>query len=234
MATAAEQADELLSLVQPDGAVVHANGAFCRTLGYDLGEVRTRRSIDFLAEQSRSSLAEIEAAVRTDGVWRGTLVPPRRDGTTFLSSCSVLALAQPSGTVTHFVTVERDVTHETHLREQLIHSERLAAVGQLVSGVAHELNNPLQSIIGFTELLIDAERRQESRADLEQVRSEAHRAAKIVRNLLAFVRRSAVERGAGVAQRAGAGDGGAARVRVRDVRDHAGRGIRHPTCRRWS
>jgi signal transduction histidine kinase len=60
--------------------------------------------------------------------------------------------------------------------------------------VAHELNNPLQSILGFTELLIDAEERPELRRDLEQVRSEAIRAGKIVRNLLAFVRRSSSER----------------------------------------
>ena len=64
--------------------------------------------------------------------------------------------------------------------------------GQLVSGVAHELNNPLQSILGFTEL--DAEVRPELRRDLEQVRSEAIRPGKIVRNLLAFVRRSSSER----------------------------------------
>jgi signal transduction histidine kinase len=81
------------------------------------------------------------------------------------------------------------------MRGQLIHSERLSAVGQLVSGIAHELNNPLQSILGFTELLIDAEERPELRRDLEQVRSEAIRAGKIVRNLLAFVRRSNSERG---------------------------------------
>jgi two-component system NtrC family sensor kinase len=90
--------------------------------------------------------------------------------------------------------MERDITEELRLRSQLIHSERLSAVGQLVSGVAHELNNPLQSILGFTELLIDAEKRLETRRDLEQVRSEAIRAGKIVRNLLAFVRRSSSER----------------------------------------
>jgi two-component system NtrC family sensor kinase len=63
-----------------------------------------------------------------------------------------------------------------------------------VSGIAHELNNPLQSILGFTELLIDAEDRPELLRDLEHVRSEAIRAGKIVRNLLAFVRRSSSER----------------------------------------
>lgn len=195
LAAATEQADELVSITAPTGELVHANGAFCRALGYSTSDVLQMRAADFLGEQSRSPLDEIESAVRTDGSWRGTLIRRRRDGSTFLVACSVMALAGPSGPVSYFVSLERDITHEMQLREQLIHSERLAAVGQLVSGVAHELNNPLQAIIGFTELLIEAERRKESRADLEQVRSEAHRAAKIVRNLLAFVRRSAVERG---------------------------------------
>jgi two-component system NtrC family sensor kinase len=105
-----------------------------------------------------------------------------------------VALSDEDGRVTHFVSVERDVTKDTQLRDQLIHSERLAAVGQLVSGVAHELNNPLQSVAGYTELLLQAERRKETREDLEQIRAQADRAAKIVRNLLAFVRRSGSER----------------------------------------
>jgi len=194
LADAAEQTDELISFVLEDGAIVYANAAFCHSLGYEPAEIPALRAADCLGEQSRSPLEEIEAAVHAEGIWRGTLVRRRKDGSTFLVSSAVRLLLRPDGRRC-FMSVERDVTQETQLREQLIHSERLAAVGQLVSGVAHELNNPLQSIIGFTELLIEAERRKESRADLEQVRSEAHRAAKIVRNLLAFVRRSAVERG---------------------------------------
>ena len=194
LAAAAEQADELICVVRPDGSIAHANVAFCRALGYDLDTLRHLKSMDVLAEQSRESISEISSAVLTDGVWRGTLVRQRQDGTTFITSASVLALTDAGGAVAHFVGVERDITQESHLREQLIHSERLAAVGQLVSGVAHELNNPLQAVIGFTELLMEGERRKESRADLERVRAEAHRAAKIVRNLLAFVRRSSAER----------------------------------------
>ena len=126
--------------------------------------------------------------------WNGTIVHRRSDGSTFQAACAIVPLTNDHGQVTHYVQMERDITEELRLRSQLIHSERLSAVGQLVSGVAHELNNPLQSILGFTELLIDAEERPELRRDLEQVRSEAIRAGKIVRNLLAFVRRSSSER----------------------------------------
>lgn len=98
------------------------------------------------------------------------------------------------GRPTHVVSVERDISEEKRLKEQLIHTERLTAVGELVAGVAHELNNPLQSVMGFTELLLLAEHRPEVRRDLERVQKDADRAAKIVRSLLAFVRRTTLER----------------------------------------
>src|SRR5438552_5683641 len=196
LAAATEHADDLICVTGADGRIEHANSAFCRALGYLPAALVGMRMTELLADQSRSQLNAIGESVRSGGVWRGTLVRMRHDGSTFLSSSTVVSLSNDGGKVTHFVGVERDITHETQMREQLIHSERLAAVGQLVSGVAHELNNPLQAVVGFTELLLEGERRQETIADLELVRAEANRAAKIVRNLLAFVRRSATERAA--------------------------------------
>lgn len=194
LAAATEQADELISIIRPDGGMEHANDAFCRAIGFKPPEVAQMVAADFLAEQSRSQVDTVVDAVRADGIWRGTLVRRRRDGSTFLSSCTVTSLADDTGRITQLVSVERDITRETELRDQLIHAERLAAAGQLVSGVAHELNNPLQTVVGFAELLIEGERRPEVRGDLEQIHSEANRAAKIVRNLLAFVRRSSQQR----------------------------------------
>jgi PAS domain S-box-containing protein len=193
LAAATEQADELISIMRPDGGIEHANHAFCRMIGYKPHEVVQMFASDFLADESRPQLGPM-TSTRNDGIWRGTLTRSRRDGSTFLTACTVTSIADDTGRVTQLVAVERDITRETELREQLIHSERLAAAGQLVSGVAHELNNPLQSVVGYAELLLDNERRDEAREDLQQILSEASRAAKIVHNLLAFVHRSSAER----------------------------------------
>ena len=92
--------------------------------------------------------------------------------------------------------VERDTTDELKLRDQIVHSERLSAIGELVAGVAHEINNPLQTIVGCVELMIEEQRATGQNRDLELVRQEASRAGQIVRNLLAFVRRSSPDRSA--------------------------------------
>ncbi len=71
-------------------------------------------------------------------------------------------------------------------REQLVQKEKLAAVGQLVSGVAHELNNPLQGVLGYTELMLAAQPGALETEELRAIRDNANRAAGIVRNLLTF------------------------------------------------
>jgi PAS domain S-box-containing protein len=194
LVAATEQAAELILITRADGSFEHANEAFLRGMGYSRSELASLRFAD-LIERGLGRLGDhIQSEVAAKGVWRGTLLRRRRDGTTFPASCTVTALKDAAGHVTHHVAVERDVTEELRLRDQLVHSERLSAVGELVAGVAHEINNPLQTIVGCVELMLDEPKDPETRRDLELVRKEAARAGQIVRNLLSFVRRSAPDR----------------------------------------
>jgi two-component system NtrC family sensor kinase len=82
-----------------------------------------------------------------------------------------------------------DITKQKRQNEQLMLADRLASIGELAAGAAHELNNPLTSVIGFSQLLMDKDIPDDIREDLEIIYSEAQRAAGVTKNLLAFARK---------------------------------------------
>ena len=82
-----------------------------------------------------------------------------------------------------------DITKQKRQSEQLMLADRLASIGELAAGAAHELNNPLTSVIGFSQLLMDKDIPDDIREDLEIIYSEAQRAAGVTKNLLAFARK---------------------------------------------
>ena len=91
--------------------------------------------------------------------------------------------------------IARNLTERRRLEEQLLQAEKLSAIGQLVAGVAHELNNPLTSISGYTQLLQREKNLSETmREDLSHIHIQAERAARIVQNLLVFAREHKPER----------------------------------------
>jgi two-component system NtrC family sensor kinase len=164
-----------------------------RALGAQTQDLTKLRGGDLMTLEAITS-QDLLSHVRDKGGWRGTVTRKRADGTTFPVSATLAAPRDDRGALTHVVSVERDISEERRLREQLIHSERLSAVGQLVAGVAHEINNPLQAVMGLSELLIEGHNSGDQKHDLDQIRVHADRAAKIVRHLLLFARHSALER----------------------------------------
>ena len=193
LAKVIEQAHDLILILTPDGQYRHANAAFRQAVGRTSEELARLGPRDLLSHETLAA-GDIPSLVRDGGTWRGTVIRTRADGTTFPVSASVAAVVSADGAATHIVSVERDITEERRLKEQVIHGERLSAVAQLVAGAAHEINNPLQAVMGFAELLIEAERRPDVLSDLEQIRDNAGRAARIVHHLLLFARRSTLER----------------------------------------
>jgi two-component system NtrC family sensor kinase len=112
----------------------------------------------------------------------------RRDEETVILEVSA-RLVHDGGRAESVHCIARNMTERRRLEEQLMRSEKLSAIGQLVAGVAHELNNPLTSISGFTQLMLrDKTMPAQVHEDLTHIYTQAERAGKIVQNLLVFAR----------------------------------------------
>jgi PAS domain S-box-containing protein len=109
--------------------------------------------------------------------------------------CHFSPLFDESGKIDGVVISGRDITEVKRLEEQLIQAEKLAAMGQMLAGVAHELNNPLTAILGASELLRDRSGVDENtKRQLDMTHRQARRAARIVQNLLEFSRPAAPQK----------------------------------------
>jgi two-component system NtrC family sensor kinase len=109
--------------------------------------------------------------------------------------CSAFPRFSSQGEFIGSVYLLRDITEQKRLREQLVQSEKMAAVGQLVSGVAHELNNPLAGVMGYAQLLLmQNDLNDKTQNYLNKISKEADRAKNIVNNLLTFARKHKPEK----------------------------------------
>jgi PAS domain S-box-containing protein len=119
----------------------------------------------------------------------------RGDGSIGQFSVNMSPMRDDQGHVTSVVVMMTDVSDATILQAKLMHAEKMAAVGQLVSGVAHEVNNPLTAILGFADLLLENNDLPEIvRRDLRVILQEAQRTKQIVQNLLSFARQMPPQR----------------------------------------
>ncbi len=102
---------------------------------------------------------------------------------------SASPICNEKGEVTACVHIAKDITERKLMEGQLIITDRLASIGELASGIAHELNNPLTSVIGFSQLLLDKDIPNDVKEDVGIIHREAQRTAEVVKNLLTFARK---------------------------------------------
>jgi two-component system NtrC family sensor kinase len=178
------------------GHLTFINSAGCRHLGYSREELIGMNYKAFTAEDYIKAIFQIYNEVYRTGVpnkgfhWKII----RKDGSHAFIDASVALLQNDKGEIIGFSGVGRDITERTKMEEQLILTDRLASIGQLAAGIAHELNNPLTSVIGFSDLLLERDLPADVKADLETVNQEARRSVNIIKGLLAFAREQRTEK----------------------------------------
>lgn len=176
-----------------DGRFITVNPALCAMVGYTAEELfASGISILYEDQRLRARLLN-EYASRPHG--KPIDVPwVRKDGVTIITRVWVYAQTDDHGRIAYFDGYVEDVTHLRDTEQALRQAEKLASVGQLISGVAHELNNPLSAILLFAEELLCSERPADEVEALSIIVQQARRSRGIVRDLLAFVRSREVAR----------------------------------------
>jgi PAS domain S-box-containing protein len=188
-----------ISVTRQDGAFVTVNDGFTRLTGHAAADVVGRNPAELGLWVDTACRDRAHAALAREGSIRDLEASfRRRDGSVFTGQIS--AEIFHLGGQPHVLTVLRDVTaareaeaERAQLQAQLLQAQKLESIGRLAGGVAHDLNNMITAVIGYTDLLEPTLEHPRQRADLEQVRLGGQRAASLTRQLLSFARKQPVE-----------------------------------------
>jgi PAS domain S-box-containing protein len=175
-----------------DENFVYVNEATCRLYGYSREELLKMKLHQLVPPEQANGLATLKQETLGKGEMVFETVNLRKDGS--VVPLEVHSRTIESGGEKFILAIARDITERKKMEETLVITDRLASVGELASGIAHELNNPLTGVIGFAQLVLDKPIPDDIREDVDMVYREAQRAAQVVKNLLTFARKHPPEK----------------------------------------
>jgi two-component system, NtrC family, sensor kinase len=187
-----EDSMDLIFVADHDGRLLDINPAGIQMLGYD-----SRQSL--MAQETLTSLVRSPDEVRklfaelrhTGFVKDWECILRTRTNRELAALLSLTARSDPAGRVMEFEGIVKDITQRKLMHRQLLQADRMASLGQLAAGVAHEINNPLGLILGYTQLLLREETDTTGgRDDLRTIEKQTRNCKKIVEDLLNFARKT--------------------------------------------
>ncbi|MGH9678535.1 MAG: hybrid sensor histidine kinase/response regulator, partial [Candidatus Acidiferrales bacterium] len=175
-----------------EGRYTFASPQLLDALGYRPEELIGTLAGERTDPQDRIAMLELFDGLITNRLADGQIEyrTQHKNGEWRMFRASARQLHDETGRIIGVIASARDITDQQRLQQQLIQSERLAAMWQMIAGVAHELNNPLTAILGVTEMMRDQSLDEASRRQLDLAHRQARRAAHIVQSLLVFSRPS--------------------------------------------
>jgi PAS domain S-box-containing protein len=191
LSAAVEQSAESVIITDTEGIILYVNPTFEQISGYSRSEAlgQTPRLLKS-GRQESAFYRELWTAISAGRVWHGRLINKKKDGALYTIDTIITPVRDEHSQIVNYVALQRDITHELRLEEQLRQSQKMEAIGRLAGGVAHDFNNLLTVIIGHTEFLSSSYLNSDDPRlkEVEQIRKAGERAALLTRQLLAFSR----------------------------------------------
>ncbi|MBN2231594.1 MAG: ABC transporter substrate-binding protein [Deltaproteobacteria bacterium] len=177
------------------GNIVYVNQTFSRYTGYTAAEaVGNNPRILKSGHHGEAFYRDLWGTVSRGDTWTGLLVNRRKDGSIFYEDAVIFPVKDASGGIVNYASVKLDVTKERELEDQLRQSQKLEAIGQLAGGVAHDFNNIMTAIIGYSELMLEhLPEGDRLWKDVNHIKAAGNRAAALTRQLLAFSRKQIIQ-----------------------------------------